>query len=79
MGIFTHWYVVVIILAIALLLLSPALLPRLGRRLGRRVRETRDASVEAGKAFKREARHPKNTVEAPGSEGAPPGDNRGAG
>jgi Sec-independent protein translocase protein TatA len=79
MGIFTHWYVVVIILAVALLLLSPSLLPRLGRRLGRRVRETRDASVEAGKAFKKEARPPENTVEAPASEGAPPGDNRGAG
>ena len=68
MGIFTHWYVVVIILAIALLLVAPSVLPRLGRRLGRRMRETKDATVEAGKAFKAESTRAGDREAGPGSE-----------
>lgn len=68
MGIFTHWYVVVIILAIALLLLAPSVLPRLGRRLGQRMRETKDASVEAGKALRDEATRTTDGEAGSGSE-----------
>ncbi len=54
MGLFGHWYVIVILLVVLLLIVAPSTLPRLGVRFGRRVRETKDASIEAGRAFKDE-------------------------
>ena len=74
MGILSHWYVVVIIVVVAVLLISPTILPRLGRRFGQRMRQTGDASVEAGKVFKAEitrtdtsAAQPESEVETPPS------------
>jgi len=54
MGIIGHWWILLIILALALVLLSPSILPRLGRRLGRGLRETKDASIVAAEELKRE-------------------------
>jgi Sec-independent protein translocase protein TatA len=71
MGIFTHWYVLVIVLAVALLLLGPSILPRVGRRLGRRVRETRDAGAATGKAFKEAAAGTGDPDREPRSESEP--------
>jgi Sec-independent protein translocase protein TatA len=49
-----YWIIGIIILAAVLLLIGPRLLPALGRRLGRRARETGAASKEAASAFKSE-------------------------
>jgi Sec-independent protein translocase protein TatA len=54
MGIFGHWYVLLIILVAILVLAGPRVLPRLGTLFGRRLKETQRASIEAGQAFKAE-------------------------
>jgi len=54
LGIFGHWYVILILIVAFLVLVAPSTLPRLGVRFGKRVRETKDASVEAAQAFKDE-------------------------
>lgn len=54
MGIFGHWYVLLIIVAAILVLARPRMLPRLGTLFGRRLKETQRASMEAGRAFKAE-------------------------
>ncbi len=50
--------VAVILVAAVLLLFSPAILPRLGRRFGRGVRELKESSKEAGRKAKEELSEP---------------------
>ena len=54
MGLFGHWYVIVILALVLLLLVAPSTLGKMGVRFGRRVRETKDATIEAGRSFKDE-------------------------
>jgi len=54
MGLFGHWYVILILIALVVLFAGPSVLPRLGAHLGRRMRETKMASQEAGRSFRDE-------------------------
>ncbi len=64
MGLFGHWWIlVVIILAGVLIIAGPRLLPKLGEFLGRRGREIKGASVEAGTKFKEEVTKPGDGTE----------------
>jgi Sec-independent protein translocase protein TatA len=58
MGFLGHWWVLLLLIAVAALILSPSLLPRLGRFLGRRARETGAAGVEAGRNLREELNKP---------------------
>ena len=55
MGLFGHWYVIVIlVLLFILLVMAPSTLAKMGTRFGRRVKETKDATIVAGRSFKDE-------------------------
>ena len=62
-----RWWVIPLVVAAAALLMSPSLLPRLGRLVGRRARETGAAGAEATRAFKEELDRPDDPEQdAPG-------------
>ncbi|MEA2645190.1 MAG: hypothetical protein QOE92_273 [Chloroflexota bacterium] len=59
LGIFTHWWILLIIIGLLVLLfVSPRALPGIGRRAGRKARETGEASVKAARNFKDEFSEP---------------------
>ena len=51
-GIFDHWYILLILLVIVLIIWGPGKLPDVGSGLGRAIREFRKASSETHDAFK---------------------------
>jgi len=51
-GIFDHWYILLILLVIILIIWGPGKLPDVGAGLGRAFREFRKASSETQDAFK---------------------------
>jgi TatA/E family protein of Tat protein translocase len=53
---FGHWYVVVILLIIALIIFGPKRLPELGEGLGKAIKEFRKATTEMGNSFRDETR-----------------------
>ena len=53
-----HWYVLPILVVLLVLLASPSLLPRLGRFIGRRARETGAAGVQASRNLRDELTRP---------------------
>lgn len=55
MGIFDHWYILFILLAIVLIVWGPGKLPEVGGAMGRAIREFRKASAETRDAFQRDA------------------------
>jgi Sec-independent protein translocase protein TatA len=64
-----HWWILVLIIAAAVLLISgPRLLPKLGSFMGRRGRELKGASMEAGTKFKEEVTKPTDSPEPENSE-----------
>jgi Sec-independent protein translocase protein TatA len=71
MGIFGHWYVLLIILLAILVLVGPRALPHLGTLFGRRLKETKRASIEAGQAFKAEITDGETGTPDPASSPAP--------
>lgn len=62
-GIFDHWYILLILLVIVLIIWGPGKLPDVGAGLGRAIREFRKASSETHDAFK----------QATSSDTTPPG------
>jgi sec-independent protein translocase protein TatA len=53
MGIFGHWYVLLIILAIVLIVYGPGKLPEVGAAIGKAMREFRNASSDLQEEIKR--------------------------
>jgi sec-independent protein translocase protein TatA len=52
-GLFGHWYVLVIILAIVLIVYGPGKLPEVGGAIGKAMREFRKASTDLTDEIKR--------------------------
>ena len=57
-GLFGHWYLILIILAIALIVFGPARLPELGAGLGKAIREFRKGASEMTENLKEEVTKP---------------------
>src|ERR1700730_1088554 len=57
-----HWWVLLILAAIALIVFGPSRLPELGAGLGKAIREFRKASSEMGEALKEEVHKPGDTT-----------------
>jgi sec-independent protein translocase protein TatA len=55
---FQHWYVLLILAAIALIIFGPSRLPELGASLGKAIREFRNSTSDLGEAFKDETHKP---------------------
>lgn len=51
MAVFDHWYILLILLVIVLIIWGPGKLPDVGAGLGRAIREFRKASTETRDAF----------------------------
>ena len=82
MQIFEHWYILLILLVIVLIIWGPGKLPDVGHGLGRAIREFRKASTETTDAFKSATAEPKQetppatpgALEQPGGAAAPVSD-----
>jgi len=61
-GLFGHWYLILIILAIALIVFGPARLPELGAGLGKAIREFRKGASEMTENLKDEVTKPSDNV-----------------
>ena len=57
-----HWWVLLILAAIALIIFGPSRLPELGAGLGKAIKEFRKATTEMGDAMKEEAHKPNETT-----------------
>jgi TatA/E family protein of Tat protein translocase len=57
-----HWWVLLILAAIALIIFGPSRLPELGAGLGKAIKEFRKATTEMGDALKEEAHKPNETT-----------------
>ncbi len=53
MGLFTHWYILVILLVIVLIVYGPGKLPEVGGAIGKAMREFRKASTDLQDEIKR--------------------------
>ena len=58
MAVFDHWYILLILLVVVLIIWGPGKLPDVGAGLGRAIREFRKASTETQDAFKAAASTP---------------------
>jgi TatA/E family protein of Tat protein translocase len=68
-----HWWVLLILAAIALIVFGPSRLPELGAGLGKAIREFRKATTDMGDALKDEAHKPsESTPTAVGTTYTPP-------
>ena len=65
-GIFGHWYVLVIVLAIVLIVYGPGKLPEVGGAIGRGIREFRKASTDLTDEIKKSGQSPSTTDQTPG-------------
>ena len=70
MQIFDHWYILVILLVIVLIIWGPGKLPDIGAGMGRAIREFRKASTETHDAFKAATAEPQ--AQAPQTPPAQP-------
>jgi sec-independent protein translocase protein TatA len=62
-GFFGHWYILVLILVIVLIVYGPGKLPEVGGALGKAMREFRKTSSDIQEEFKKSAT-PDSTTEA---------------
>src|SRR5258708_29618094 len=53
-----HWWILLILAAIALIIFGPSRLPELGSGLGKAIKEFRKATSDMGDALKEEVRQP---------------------
>lgn len=70
-GLFDHWYYLLIVLVIVLIIWGPGKMPDVGAGLGRAIREFRKASSETQDAF-RSATGPQSPHESPAQPPAQP-------
>jgi len=64
-GIFGHWYVLVIVLAIVLIVYGPGKLPEVGGAIGRGIREFRKASNDLTDEIKKSGQPSSTTEQTP--------------
>jgi sec-independent protein translocase protein TatA len=69
-----HWWILLIIAALALIIFGPARLPEVGAGLGRAIKEFRKGASELTDSLKEEATKPDAATAATHTEGDPPGD-----
>ncbi|HEV3235274.1 MAG TPA: twin-arginine translocase TatA/TatE family subunit [Candidatus Dormibacteraeota bacterium] len=67
-----HWWILLIIAALALIIFGPARLPELGAGLGRAIKEFRKGASELTDSLKEEATKPDSATAATHSEVEPP-------
>ena len=68
-GIFDHWYILLILLVIVLIIWGPGKLPDVGAGLGRAIREFRKASTETQDAFRAATgSHPSGAQQSPAQQ-----------
>jgi sec-independent protein translocase protein TatA len=65
MPFFGHWYVLVIVLVVILIVYGPGKLPEVGGAIGKAMREFRKASTDLTENFKSSASEPADTHPAP--------------
>jgi sec-independent protein translocase protein TatA len=74
--VFQHWYVLIILAVIALIIFGPKRLPELGESLGKAIKEFRKATTEMGDSLREEVHKPDSatgtTYPAPVEPAAPP-------
>jgi sec-independent protein translocase protein TatA len=75
MPLFGHWYVLVIVLAIVLIVYGPGKLPEVGSAIGKAMREFRKASTDMQDEIKRTTQ-PEPTPESRAATERPAGDVR---
>jgi TatA/E family protein of Tat protein translocase len=60
--VFAHWYVLVILGVIALIIFGPKRLPELGEGLGKAIKEFRKATTEMGDTLRDEVHRPETAT-----------------
>ena len=70
-GFFGHWYILVLILVIVLIVYGPGKLPEVGGALGKAMREFRKTSSDIQEEFKKSAT-PDSTTEPKATTGTAP-------
>ena len=76
-GLFGHWYILVLILVIVLIVYGPGKLPEVGGAIGKAMREFRKTSSDIQEEFKKSATsdsgsEPKTTTDRPTDAKAAP-------
>jgi TatA/E family protein of Tat protein translocase len=57
-----HWWILLILAAVALIIFGPSRLPELGSGLGKAIKEFRKATTEMGDALKEEVHKPNEST-----------------
>jgi TatA/E family protein of Tat protein translocase len=70
-GLFGHWYILVLILVIVLIVYGPGKLPEVGGAIGKAMREFRKTSSDIQEEFKKSAT-PDSTAEPKATTGTAP-------
>jgi TatA/E family protein of Tat protein translocase len=70
-GLFGHWYILVLILVIVLIVYGPGKLPEVGGAIGKAMREFRKTSSDIQEEFKKSAT-PDSTTEPKATTGTAP-------
>ena len=68
---FQHWYVLLILAVIALIIFGPRRLPELGEGLGKAIKEFRKATTEVGDGLKQELNRPETSTTPPATATPP--------
>ena len=71
-GILDHWYILLILLVIVLIIWGPGKLPDVGAGMGRAIREFRKASTETHDAFKSAANPQQPAAQQPQAQPSQP-------
>jgi TatA/E family protein of Tat protein translocase len=77
MGVFSHWYILLLVLAIVLIVYGPGKLPEVGGAIGRAMREFRKASSDLQDEIQRGTSQPSPppappVAERPSTDVTPP-------
>jgi sec-independent protein translocase protein TatA len=71
MGLFTHWYVLLLVLAVVLIVYGPGKLPEVGGAIGKAMREFRKASTDLQEEIQRSATPSTTTTPSPTATPSP--------
>jgi len=80
-GLFTHWYILLLVLAIVLIVYGPGKLPEVGGAIGKAMREFRKASSDLQEEIQRstsqtQTQTPSSTQTQTGQATPPAGDSK---
>jgi sec-independent protein translocase protein TatA len=70
-GLFGHWYILVLILVIVLIVYGPGKLPEVGGAIGKAMREFRKTSSDIQEEFKKSATPDSSTASPPAPDVKP--------